>query len=137
MTVETGLSDFHKMTVTVMKRYCKKNEPVTIEYRDMKDFDPIAFREDLRYQLESKGCVTINDFQNIFLSVWNAHAPIKKKVVRGNNAPFMNKTLTKAFMTRARLKRNSNKNPTQENIEAFKRYRYFCVSLLRKEKILQ
>lgn len=43
MTVGTGLSDFHKMTVTVMNRYYKKNEPVTIEYRDLKNFDPIAF----------------------------------------------------------------------------------------------
>ena len=54
--------------------------------------------------------------------------------MRGNNAPFMNKTLSKAFMTRARLKGISHKHPTQENIEAFKRYRNFCVSLLRKEK---
>ena len=46
----------------------------------------------------------------------------------------MNKTLSKAFMTRARLKRISNEHPTQENIEAFKSYRNFCVSLLRKEK---
>jgi hypothetical protein len=134
MTIETGLSDFHKMTVTVMKRYFKKNEPVTIEYRDLKNFDPLKFREDLRNQLESKGCVTIVDFQDIFISVWNAHAPVKKKVVRGNNAPFMNKTLSKAFMTRARLKRISNSFPTEENIEAFKKYRNFCVSLLRKEK---
>ena len=92
MTIETGLSDFHKMTVTVMKRYFKKNEPITIEYRDLKNFDPLKFREDLRMQLESKETITITDFQNIFLSVWNAHAPIKKKVVRGNNAPFMNRT---------------------------------------------
>ena len=134
MAIETGLSDFHKMTVTVMKRYFKKNEPITIEYRDLKFFDPIAFREDLRSQLEIKTCITIVDFQNIFLSVWNAHAPVKKKVVRGNNAPFMNRTLSKAFMTRARLKRISNISPTEENIEAFKRYRNFCVSLLRKEK---
>ena len=134
MTIETGLSDFHKMTVTVMKRYFKKNEPVTIEYRDLKNFDPIAFREDLRNQLEIKNCVTIVDFQNIFLSVWNAHTPVKKKVVRGNNAPFMNKTLSKAFMNRARLKRISNIYPTEKNVEAFKRYRNFCVSLLRKEK---
>ena len=46
----------------------------------------------------------------------------------------MNRTLSKAFMTRSRLKRVSNKNPTQENIEAFRKYRNFCVSLLRKEK---
>ena len=134
MTIETGLSDFHKMTVTVMKRYFKKNEPITIEYRDMKNFDPLKFREDLRKQLESKETITATDFQDIFLCVWNAHAPVKKKVLRGNNAPFMNKTLSKAFMNRARLKRISNDHPTQENVEAFKRYRNFCVSLLRKEK---
>ena len=134
MTIETGLSDFHKMMVTVMKRYFRKNEPITIEYRDMKNFDPLKFREDLRKQLESKETITATDFQDIFLCVWNAHAPVKKKVLRGNNAPFMNKTLSKAFMNRARLKRISNDHPTQENVEAFKRYRNFCVSLLRKEK---
>ena len=105
MTIETGLSDFHKMTITIMKRYFKKNEPITIEYRDLKNFDPLRFREDLRNQLESKENITIEEFQQIFLSVWNAHAPVKRKVVRGNNAPFMNKKLSKAFMTRARLKR--------------------------------
>ena len=46
----------------------------------------------------------------------------------------MNKTLSKAFMHRARLRNISHKFPTTENIEAFKRYRNFCVSLLRKEK---
>ena len=30
MTVETGLSDFHKMTVTVMKNHFKKKEPIRI-----------------------------------------------------------------------------------------------------------
>ena len=78
--------------------------------------------------------VSVADFQKIFLTIWNAYAPVKKKVVRGNNAPFMNKTLSKAFMTWARLKRISNINPTVENIEAFKKYCNFCVSLLRKEK---
>ena len=51
MTIETGLSDFHKMTVTVMKRYFKKNEPITIEYRDMKNFDPLRFRDDIRKRI--------------------------------------------------------------------------------------
>ena len=132
--IETGLSDFHKMTVTVMKRFFKKNEPVTITYRDVKDFDGDKFMNDLRTQLEMKGSVSVADFQLIFLTVWNAHAPLKSKIVRGNNAPFMNRTLSKAFMNRARLKNISNKYPTNENIEAFKKYRNFCVSLLRKEK---
>ena len=53
--------------------------------------------------------------------------------MRGNNAPFMNRTL-KAFMHRAKLKNKSHKFPTEENIIAFRKYRNFCVSLLRKEK---
>ena len=39
MTVETGLSDFHKMTVTVMKKHFKKKDPIIITYRDLKSFD--------------------------------------------------------------------------------------------------
>ena len=35
-TIETGLSDCHKMTVTVMKKYYKKLAPVTINYHDYK-----------------------------------------------------------------------------------------------------
>ena len=114
-TVETGLSDFHKMTVTVMKRFFKKKEPVTIEYRDMKKFDGMKFREDIRNKLERKGDVNIDDFKIIFQTVWDSHAPVKKKVVRGNNAPFMNRTLSKAFMHRANLKNKYLKSPTEHN----------------------
>ena len=133
-TVETGLSDFHKMTVTVMKRFFKKKEPVTIEYRDMKKFDGMKFREDIRNKLERKGDVNIDDFKNIFQTVWDSHAPVKKKVVRGNNAPFMNRTLSKAFMHRANLKNKYLKSPNEHSKIAYKQYRNFCVSLLRKEK---
>ena len=134
MTVETGLSDFHKMTVTVLKRYFKKKDPITITYRDLKSFDGLKFREDIRNQLESKDKLSIVDFKNIFITVWNSHAPVKKKVVRGNNAPFMNKILSKAFMHRAKLKNRYHKFPTENNKTSYKRYRNFCVSLLNKEK---
>ena len=36
--IETGLSDFHKMTVTVLRSFLKKAEPKVIFYRDYKDF---------------------------------------------------------------------------------------------------
>ena len=41
--------------------------------------------------------------------------PMKTKYVRGNNAPFMNKTLSKGFMLRAQLKNKFNKCPNGEN----------------------
>ena len=128
-TIETGLSDCHKMTITVLKKYFKKKDPITITYRDLKSFDGLKFRDDIRYQLEQIGELKIDDFKYVFISTWNSHAPIKRKVVRGNNAPFMNKTLSKAFMHRARLKNRYHKFPTEKNETIYKKHRNFCVSL--------
>ena len=38
MVVKTGLSDFHKMCVTVMKTYYNKQKPSTVKYREFKHF---------------------------------------------------------------------------------------------------
>ena len=76
MTLETGLSDFHKMTLTVMKRYFKKKPPITITYRDLKSFDGFKFREDIRNQLEQIGDLDIDDFKHVFTSTGNANAPV-------------------------------------------------------------
>ena len=46
-TVETGLSEFHKMVVSVFKRSLKKQKPKIITYRDYKRFDNEKFRESL------------------------------------------------------------------------------------------
>ena len=35
---ETGLSDFHKLTVAVLKSYFKKRKPKELIYRDFKTF---------------------------------------------------------------------------------------------------
>ena len=61
--VETGLSDFHKMTVTVMKKYFKKKDPIIIKYHDRKNFDAVKFREDIRNQLASKCKVSTEELQ--------------------------------------------------------------------------
>ena len=66
--------------------------------------------------------------------ILDLHAPVKKKFVRGNNAPFMNKTLSKAFMHRSKLKNEFNKNPTEENKRIYHKQRNYCVNLLNKEK---
>ena len=134
MTVETGLSDCHKMIITVLKRYFKKHDPITINYRNWKLFDEKKFRNDLVTYLEQFEFLRLEDFKNVLMEILNTYAPPKKKVVRGNNAPFMNKILSKEFMHRSKLKNQYYKNPTKENRTAYKKHRNFCVSLLRKEK---
>ena len=46
--IETGLSDFHKMIVTILKTYFQKKEPKIIQYRDYKNFSEVEYREFLR-----------------------------------------------------------------------------------------
>ena len=46
----------------------------------------------------------------------------------------MNKSLSKAFMHRSKLKNNYNKKPTETNKLLYKKQRNFCVNLLKKEK---
>ena len=134
MMLETGLSDFHKMTITVLKKYLKKHELIIINYRDYKAFDGQTFRNNLIVRLEQFESLSLEDFKNVFMEILNSYAPIKQKVVRGNNAPFMNKTLSQEFMHRSKLKNRYHKNPTEENRITYKKHRNFCVSLLQKEK---
>ena len=44
-TVETGLSDFHKIVVSVFKTSFKKQKPKIVTYRDYRRFDNEKFRE--------------------------------------------------------------------------------------------
>ena len=54
-TVETGLSDHHKMTITVLKTSFQKQSPTIIKYRDYKRFDVNLFRSQLLDRLYSFG----------------------------------------------------------------------------------
>ena len=84
--VETGLSDFHKMTVTVMKNHSKKKEPIRIVYHDKSKFDAIKFRDKIRRKIESKGKMSLEELQHMVVSDYFEDAPLKEKVLRGNNA---------------------------------------------------
>ena len=132
IAIETGLSDHHKGIFTVIKTFIKKLQPNIINYRCYKNFSMEEFRRELITSLDNfRGGILKYD---IFMTILNIHAPQKKKVVRGNNAPFMTKTLTKAIMHRSKFKNKFNNNPTTENNSLYKKQRNFCVNLLRKEK---
>ena len=50
-TVFTGLSDFHKLVLTVLKTSITKSKPQKITYRDYKNFDSVRFKDELKYFL--------------------------------------------------------------------------------------
>ena len=89
--IETGLSDFHKMNLTVLKMFFTKQKHETIFYRNYKKFDNLKFKEALNRELMKHDLNNIDyeNFQEIVLSILNAHAPLKKKHLRANHASFM------------------------------------------------
>ena len=48
MVIETGLSDFHEMCVTVMKMYVVKQKPKIVHYCKFKNFDNDSFLKILK-----------------------------------------------------------------------------------------
>ena len=84
-TIETGLSDHHKLTITVMKAYFQKQAPVIITYRDYKYYNENMFRSELLEELYNinGGSIDCDTFENVCIGVLNRHAPMKKKVYEG------------------------------------------------------
>ena len=118
--IETDLYDFHKLTVTVMKTTFKKLKPNIIDYRDYRKCSNDRFRENLIFRLSTEKIrVDCNDIKNYS---------------RGNNNPFINKTIKKVFMTRSCLRNIYLKNCSDINKREYKKQRNYCVALLRKTK---
>ena len=75
--IETGLSDFHKLVVTVMKTTYKKSQPKIITYRSYKYFNNDSFREAL-LQIECNG----NNCDENFKDFTFTGKPLRKKVCK-------------------------------------------------------
>ena len=132
--METGLSDFHRMTISVLKMRFRKLLPKVVSYRD---FEKERFMKSLQSTLSNQNGDYVKNhdlFFNICHEVLNKHAPRKKKYIRGNNKPLMAKTLSKAKMQRTRLRNKFLKNPTNQNRLSYTKQRNFCLSLPRKKK---
>ena len=67
-----------------------------------------------------------------FSKIVEKHAPLRKKIIRANHAPFKNKELRKAIYARSRLHNKFCKSPSKENKALYKKQRKKCVSLRRK-----
>ena len=117
--IETGLSDFHLLTVTVMRKNFKKIRPRVINYRSYRDFSNETFRVFLINNLSKDAFVNNDDgiekFCKRIMDTLNSLAPIKNKYARGIKMLFMTKNLSKEIITRSRLRNKYLKHKTEEN----------------------
>ena len=133
---EAGVSDCHKLITTFMKSHISRLKPRHVHYRSYKHFNEEKFLSDVKETDFSFKTSNPDEnylvLTNVFSNVVNIHALLKKKILRENDAPFMNKELRKANYTRSRLRNRYFKNPTKENETSYKKQRNKCVSLRRK-----
>ena len=117
-----------------MKTTFPKAKPKVVQYRDYKNFVEDNFRMELKERLQNGVIVTYAEFDEIFLDVFNKHAPPKKKVFRANHKPYMTKNVRKAIMRRSALENKYYKDKLPETNRAYKKQKNYTRKLIRKEK---
>ena len=107
MATKTGLSDFHKLVSTFFKFYYSRLKPKIVYYRNYKNFNNSNFLKELSNNtlfLDSDdSSETYNFLATKFQEALNRHTPLKKKSLRENHAPFIDKEFRKAIYTQSRL----------------------------------
>ena len=105
-TTKTSLSDFHTLISTFFKSHFSWLSPKAIYYRNYKNFDESSIIEDLIYTdfswQSDDPSKNYSFLTTEFSKIVEKHAPLRKKFIRGNHTPFINKELRKAIYTRSR-----------------------------------
>ena len=74
----TGLSDCHKLFLTVLKTTVPRSQPKEISYRDYKQFDSSEFKKELKNVLTKESNDSCTKFVEQFSKGFNIHAPLKR-----------------------------------------------------------
>ena len=100
-------------------------------------FDEAKFLYDLdKETIKSSFCQHEEEFaafSSVFRDVIDRHVPLKRKMVRRNNAPIMTKELNKTIMDRSRMK-NRYLKWTSEKRFRVKKAKRLCKNLTKKAR---
>ena len=137
--IETGMSDFRELILSLYRALFKRIPAKTIEYRNYGKFRPETFLHELDQELKKGIIYNSQDkqhdlFSNIFRTILDHHAPLKAKRIRDNQVKFMTKELSKSIMDRSRLKNRYLRWPSHENFLAYKKAENLCNTLNKKAK---
>ena len=73
--IGNGISDFHKMAVTIMRSYYPQSIPNIVHYRNYSKFNSDYFRNDLKAGLKNVKDLGYHSFEYICGTTLNMHAP--------------------------------------------------------------
>ena len=102
------MSNHHLMVYGFLKFKFFKLPPQKVQYRDYKNFSFETFNYHLFSNLYHVSNLNYDIFQTNFIYLLDYYAPIKTKLIRGNNKPHVDHTIRKEIMKRSRLKKQRN-----------------------------
>ena len=130
--------DCHKLVTTIFRSTFIKLPPKNITYNSHKTFNKQNFVHELDQKLIKGDIYKTDDsyskLTEIFSEVLEKHAPTNLKTFRGNQAPFMNKELSKVIMNKSRIKNKYLKWPSRENYLAYKKMKKKCNNLVKSRR---
>ena len=104
-------------------------------YRDYKKFSNESFRSLITNKNRNlQDHNVLDSFLDISKYALDETAPLKRKCIRANSSPFMNKTISRESMKRTRIRNKFLRERTEANRRAYNIQRNYCVSLMRKTK---
>ena len=73
-------------------------------------------------------------FEEVFMNLLDHHAPLKKKILRANNAPYITKKLRKAIIKRSHFEKINWKSLTEKSLKVYKKQKNYVSRLHKKER---
>ena len=131
--IEIEMSDFHLMTLAVLRKNFKKIKPRIINYRLYNNFSNEYYKKCLFNELK-RGTFVNNDqgfkkFCDMSIKHLNKHTLIKMQYKCGNHMPFTTKDHSKAIMKISKLRNSYLKNKTDANRMLYMKQRNYCILL--------
>ena len=102
----------------------------------MKSLESCSFRfnEDLKLAFNNTNIQTCVEFEEIFKNLLDHHAPLKKKILRANNVPYITRKFRTAILRRCQLENIYRKTLTEKFLKAYKRQNNYISRLLNKDR---
>ena len=121
-----------------MNVFYKKQRPKIIRYRNYRNFDNELFINEVKNSIEQEYCqnqsLEFGSFKKKVDNILQKHAPLKKRYVRANQAPFIDKNINKHIMKRSCLCNKFRNTKSDIDPKAYNTQRNLCVSLIRQAK---
>ena len=122
------------MIYTMIKTTFTKLPPKEMKYRSSRNYDKDVFYNELRLNLSYAANGNYNKCQQEFELTLDKHLTNKRKIVRSNHKPYINKEQKQQISVRSKLRRIANESGNDEDLLKYRKQRNQVKLLSNKLK---